>query len=215
MRKVFGVIGLGKFGYHVAKTLAEAGAEVIAVDKDPDKVKKISDLVTHAYIADALDEKALEESGIFTADTVVISIGVNIEASILVAVILLGRGVREIVAKAINPLHGEVLRRLGVSRVVYPEMEMGIKLGRSLLIGGMLEEIPFAPGYSIFEIKAPQKITGRTLKELDLRKRYGITVLAIKRGEEVIVNPSARDEIREGDVLLILGSEEKIANLSG
>ena len=215
MRKVFGVIGLGKFGYHVAKTLAEAGAEVIAVDKDPDKVKKISDLVTHAYIADALDEKALEESGIFTADTVVISIGVNIEASILVAVILLGRGVREIVAKAINPLHGEVLRRLGVSRVVYPEMEMGIKLGRSLLIGGMLEEIPFAPGYSIFEIKAPHRITGRTLKELDLRKKYGITVLAIKRGEEVIVNPSARDEIREGDVLLILGSEEKITNLSG
>ncbi len=215
MRKVFGVIGLGKFGYHVAKTLAEAGAEVIAVDKDPDKVKKISDLVTHAYIADALDEKALEESGIFTADTVVISIGVNIEASILVAVILLGRGVREIVAKAINPLHGEVLRRLGVSRVVYPEMEMGIKLGRSLLIGGMLEEIPFAPGYSIFEIKAPHRITGRTLKELDLRKKYGITVLAIKRGEEVIVNPSARDEIRGGDVLLILGSEEKIANLSG
>lgn len=214
MRKVFGVIGLGRFGYHVAKTLAEAGAEVIAIDKNPDKVRQVSDLVTHAYIGDALDEKALEESGIFTADTVVVSIGVNIEASILVTVILLGKGVKDIVAKAINPLHGEVLSRLGVRRVVYPEKEMGVKLARSLLIGGMLEEIPFAPGYSIFEIKAPEKITGRTLKELDLRKRYGITVLAIKRGDEVIVNPSAKDRVLSEDVLLVLGSEENVTNLS-
>ncbi len=214
MKKVFGVIGLGRFGYHVAKTLAESGAEVIAVDKDPDKVRRVSDLVTHAYIADALDEKALEESGIFTADTVVISIGVNIEASILVTVILLGKGIKDIVAKAINPLHGEVLRRLGVKRVVYPEMEMGVKLARSLLIGGMLEEIPFAPGYSIFEIRAPDKITGKTLKDLDLRKKYGITVLAIKRGDDVIVNPSAKDRVQEGDVLLVLGSEEKVTALS-
>ena len=214
MRKVFGVIGLGRFGYHVAKTLAEAGAEVIAVDKDPEKVRRVSDLVTSAYIADALDEKALEESGIFTADTVVVSIGVNIEASILVMVILLSRGVKEVIAKAINPLHGEVLKRLGVSRVVYPEMEMGIKLARSLLIGGMLEEIPFAPGHSIFEIRAPSRTYGKSLKELDLRRRYGITVLAIKRGNRVIVNPSAEDRVEEGDVLLVLGSEEKVAKLS-
>ena len=215
MKRVFGVIGLGRFGYHVAKTLAEAGVEVIAIDKDPDKVRQVSDLVTHAYIADALDEKALEESGIFTADTVVISIGVNIEASILVTVILLGRGVKDIVAKAINPLHGEVLSRLGVKRVVYPEMEMGVKLARSLLIGGVLEEIPFAPGYSIFEIKAPRRITGKTLKELDLRRRYGITVLVIKRGDKVIVNPSATDRIEPDDVLLVLGSGEDVTDLSG
>ncbi len=215
MSKVFGVIGLGRFGYHVARTLAESGAEVIAIDKDPDKVKQVEDLVTHAYIADALDEKALEESGIFTADVVVVSIGVNIEASILVTVILLGRGVKEIIAKAINPLHGEVLRRLGVSRVVYPEMEIGIKLARSLLIGGMLEEIPFAPGYSIFEIKAPDKLIGKTLKELDLRRRFGITVLAIKRGDKVIVNPSAKDSVEAGDVLLVLGSEGSVTGLSG
>ncbi len=214
MRKVFGVIGLGKFGYHVAKTLAEAGAEVIAVDRDPEKVRLISDLVTSAYVADALDERALEESGILTADTVVVSIGLNVEASILATVILLSRGVREVIAKAINPLHGEVLRRLGVSRVVYPEMEMGIKLARSLLIGGLLEEIPFAPGYSIFEIRAPRKTHGKSLKELDLRRRYGITVLAIKRRDRVIVNPSAEDKVEEGDILLALGSEEKVAKLS-
>lgn len=215
MSRVFGIIGLGRFGFHVAKTLAEGGAEVIAIDKDEEKVRQISELVTHAYIADALDERALEESGIFTADTVILSIGANIEASILVTVILLNRGIKDIVAKAINPLHGEVLRRLGVNRIVYPEMEIAVKLAKSLLIAGVVEEIPFAPGYSIFELKAPSGMIGRTLRELDLRKRYGITVLAIKRGDEVLVNPSAEDRVEEGDVLLILGSEESIASISG
>ncbi len=214
MKRIFGVIGLGRFGFHVAKTLAEGGAEVIAIDRDEDKVKQISDLVTYAYIADALDEKALEESGIFTADTVIVSIGTNIEASILVTVMLLNRGVKDIVAKAINPLHGEVLRRLGVSRIVYPEKEIAVKLARSLLITGVLEEIPFAPGYSIFEIKPTQSMIGKTLREIDLRRRYGITVLAIKRGDEVIVNPSAENSIDAEDVLLVLGNEEKLASLS-
>lgn len=215
MRKVFGVIGLGRFGHYVAKTLAEAGAEVIAIDKDPDKVRQLSDLVTHAYIADALDERALEESGIFTVDTAVVSIGANVEASILVTVILMGRGVKDVVAKAINPLHGEVLSRLGVRRVVYPEMEMGIKLAHSLLIGGVLEEIPLAPGHSIFEIRAPERMTGKTLQELDLRRRFRITVLAIKRGDEVIVNPSAKDTILKDDILLVLGSKADVMDISG
>jgi len=145
---------------------------------------------------------------------VVVSIGVNVEASILVTVLLMNRGVKEVVAKAINPLHGEVLKRLGVSRVVYPEMEMAVKLARSLLITGVLEEIPFAPGYSIFEIKAPASLVGRSLRELDLRRRYGVNVLVIKRGEELVVNPSADERISESDVLLVLGSEDKIASLS-
>ncbi len=214
MSGVFGVIGLGRFGFHVAKTLAEGGAEVIAIDRDEDRVRRISDFVTHAYIADALEEKALEESGILTADTVVVSIGVNVEASILVTVLLMNRGVRDIVAKAINPLHGEVLKRLGVRRVVYPEMEMAVKLARSLLITGVLEEIPFAPGYSIFELRAPKVLVGKTLGETDLRRRYGVNVLVIKRGDRLIVNPSAEERIHADDVLLVLGSEERITDLS-
>jgi len=213
MRKTFGVIGLGRFGFHVAKTLAEAGMEVIAIDKDRDKVRRISDLVTYAYVADALDEKALEESGILTADTVVISVGQNVEASILVAVLLVSRGVKEVVAKAINPLHGEVLRRLGVHRVVYPEREMAIKLARSLMLTGVFQEVPFAPGYSIFELEAPQRLVGKTLKETDLRNKFRISVLAIKRKGSVIVNPGANDRIEQGDVLLILASEDSIHRL--
>ncbi|EDP75896.1 TrkA family potassium uptake protein [Hydrogenivirga sp. 128-5-R1-1] len=213
MKKTFGVVGLGRFGYHVVKTLAEAGVEVIAIDKDEDKVRRVSDFVTHVYVADALDEKALEESGIFTADVVVVSIGQNIEASILVTVLLIDRGVKEVVAKAINPLHGEVLSRLGVNRVVYPEMEMAVKLARSLLITGMVAEIPFARGYSIFEIEAPEGLVGRSLKELDLRNRYGVNVLAIKRKDEVVVNPSASERILQKDVLLVLGSEDNIMKM--
>jgi trk system potassium uptake protein TrkA len=124
------------------------------------------------------------------------------------------RGVRDIVAKAINPLHGEVLRRLGVRRVVYPEMEMAVKLARSLLITGVLEEIPFAPGYSIFEIKAPRSLVGKSLREMDLRRRYGVNVLVIRRGDRLIVNPSAEERIEADDVLLVLGSEEKVTDLS-
>jgi trk system potassium uptake protein TrkA len=214
MRKVFGVIGLGRFGFHVARTLAEGGAEVIAVDKNEEKVRQVSEFVTRAYIADALDEKALEEAGMFNADTVVISIGENVEASILVAVLLIGRGVRDIVAKAVNPLHGEVLRRVGVPRVVYPEREMAVRLARSLLITGIIEEVPLAPGLNLYEIEAPPKITGKTLRDLDLRNRYGINVIAIKRKGRVIPNPSADDRIERGDVILLLGSDEALHRLT-
>ena len=215
MKRVFGVIGLGRFGFHVAKTLAEGGAEVIAIDRDEERVRRVSEFITRAYIGDALDEKALEEAGMFNADTVVLSIGENVEASILVAVLLIERGVRDIVAKAVNPLHGEVLRRLGVRRVVFPEMEMAVRVAKSLLITGMIEEIPFAPGHSIYEIEAPSRIAGKTLRELDLRNRYGINVLAIKREGRVIPNPSADDRIKAGDVLLVLGSEESVQRLTG
>jgi len=211
MSRIFAVIGLGRFGFYVAKTLAELGAEVIAVDVDESKVKQISELVTHAYVADALDEKALEEAGVFNADTAVVSIGQNVEASIFVVVILKEKGVREIVAKAINHLHGKVLERLGVARVVYPEMETAIKLAHSLILKGLIEEIPFAPGYSIFELKAPENFYGKSLKELDLRKRFDVTVLAVKKPDgKIIVNPSGDYVLEKDDTLLVLGNKEKM-----
>lgn len=211
MNRIFAVIGLGRFGFYVAKTLSELGAEVIAVDLDEHRIKQIADYVTYAYVADALDEKALEEAGVFNADTAIVSVGQNVEASIFVVVILKEKGVKEIVAKAINQLHGKVLEKLGVMRVVYPEMETAVKLAHTLLFRGVIEEIPFAPGYSIFEIRAPKDFIGKSLKELDLRKKYGITVIAIKKpDEEVTVNPSGEYTIEQGDTLLILGNEENI-----
>lgn len=213
MRKLFGVVGLGRFGFNVAKTLAEGGAEVIACDIDEEKVKQISELVHKAYILDATDERALKESGIANADTVIVSIGENIEASILVVVQLMELGVKEIIAKAVNPLHGRILERLGVSRVIHPERDMAIRLAHSLLVGGFIEEIPIADNYSIFEMKPPYRLHFKSLKELDLRRKYDITVLAIKRGEKFIVNPSAEEKIYPDDILVVLGSREKIGVL--
>ena len=213
MKKVFGVIGLGRFGFNVAKTLAEGGAEVIACDIDEEKVKQISELVHQAFILDATDEKALKESGVANADTVIVSIGENIEASILVVVQLMELGVKEIIAKAVNPLHGRILERLGVSRVIHPERDMAIRLAHSLLVGGFIEEIPIAENYSIFEMKPPQKLHNKTLKELDLRRKYDVTVLAIRRGDKFIVNPSAEEVIVQDDILVVLGRREKIGVL--
>ncbi len=207
--KTFAVIGLGKFGFYVAQTLAEAGAEVIACDKDEEKVKNIGEIVTSAYVMDATDEKALIEAGINTADVVIISIGSNIEASLLVVIQLINLGIKEIIAKAVNPLHGAILERLGVKRVVYAEKEMGIKIAKSLLMG-VLEEMSFAEDYKIFEIETPGLFVGKNLQELDLRKRYDLTVLAIKRGTEVIVNPSPKEVFKKGDILLILGKERNL-----
>ncbi|RME08523.1 MAG: TrkA family potassium uptake protein [Aquificota bacterium] len=213
MKKLFGVIGLGRFGFNVAKTLAEGGAEVIACDVDEEKVKQISELVHQAFILDATDERALKESGIANADTVIVSIGENIEASILVVVQLMELGVKEIIAKAVNPLHGRILERLGVSRVIHPERDMAIRLAHSLLMGGFIEEIPIAENYSIFEMKPPQRLHNRTLRELDLRRKYDVTVLAIKRGERFIVNPSAEEVILPDDILVVLGNRERIGVL--
>ncbi len=213
MKKLFGVVGLGRFGFNVAKTLAEGGAEVIACDVDEEKVKQVSEIVHQAFILDATDEKALKESGIANADTVIVSIGENIEASILVVVQLMELGVKEIIAKAVNPLHGRILERLGVSRVIHPERDMAIRLAHSLLVGGFIEEIPIAENYSIFEMRPPQKLHHKTLKALDLRRKHDITVLAIKRGERFIVNPSGDEEVLPEDILVVLGNKEKITSL--
>jgi len=212
--KIFGVIGLGRFGYYVAKTLAQGGAEVIACDSDEEKVRQIADLVSMAFVLDATDEKALKESGIVNADTVVVSIGENIEASILIVVQLKELGVKEVIAKAANPMHGKILERLGVDRVIYPERDMAIRLAHSLLMGQFIEEIPIGDQFSIFEIKAFEALFGKTLRELDLRRRFGVSVLAIKRQDSMLVNPSGEEKILEGDILVVLGTTEQLAKLT-
>jgi trk system potassium uptake protein TrkA len=212
--RTFGVIGLGRFGYHVARTLAQGGAEVIACDVDEEKVREVSEYVSLAYVLDATDAKALKESGIANVDTAVVSIGENIEASILIVVQLKELGVKEVVAKAITPLHGRVLEKLGVDRVVYPEKEMAIRVAHSLLAGEFIEEIPIGEKHSLFELKAFDFMLGKTLRELDVRRRFGVSVLAIKRGENLIVNPMGDEKILPGDILVVLGTTEQLSSMA-
>jgi trk system potassium uptake protein TrkA len=212
--RTFGVIGLGRFGYHVARTLAQGGAEVIACDVDEEKVREVSEYVSLAYVLDATDAKALKESGIANVDTAVVSIGENIEASILIVVQLKELGVKEVVAKAVNPLHGKVLEKLGVDRVVYPEKEMAIRVAHSLLAGEFIEEIPIGEKHSLFELKAFDFMLGKTLRELDVRRRFGVSVLAIKRGENLIVNPMGDEKILPGDILVVLGTTEQLSSMA-
>jgi K+ transport systems, NAD-binding component len=212
--KTFGVIGLGRFGYYVARTLAQGGAEVIACDVDEEKVREVSEYVSLAYVLDATDAKALKESGIANVDVAVVSVGENIEASILIVVQLKELGVKEIVAKAVNPLHGKVLEKLGVDRVVYPEKEMAIRVAHSLLAGEFIEEIPIGEKHSVFELKAFDFMLGKTLRELDVRKRFGVSVLAIKRGENLIVNPMGDEKILPGDILVVLGTTEQLSTMA-
>lgn len=214
MKKTFGVIGLGKFGFHVAKTLTELGAEVIAVDREEDKVKDIAEIVTQTYVIDAMDEKSLKEAGLANIDVAVVSIGQNVEANIIVVMTLMELGVKNIVAKAVNPIHGRLLEKLGVTRVVYPERDMAVRVSHSLLIRNVLEEIPLTGKHSIFEIKAPQTTMGKALKDLHLPRNYNIIVLAIRRDSNLLVNPSGDDIIRENDVLLLLGENEKVVAFS-
>ena len=212
--RTFGVIWLGRFGYHVARTLAQGGAEVIACDVDEEKVREVSEYVSLAYVLDATDAKALKESGIANVDTAVVSIGENIEASILIVVQLKELGVKEVVAKAITPLHGKVLEKLGVDRVVYPEKEMAIRVAHSLLVGEFIEEIPIGEKHSLFELKAFDFMLGKTLGELDVRRRFGVSVLAIKRGENLIVNPMGDEKILPGDILVVLGTTEQLSSMA-
>ncbi len=214
MKKTFAVIGLGRFGFHVAKTLAELGAEVIAIDREEENVREISDFVTQTYILDAMDEKAMKEAGISNVDVAIVSIGQNVEANLIVIMVLMDIGITNIIAKAVTPLHGKLLEKMGVTRVVYPERDMAIRVAHSLLIKNVLEEIPLTPKHGIFEIKTPSIFIGKSLKELQIRKSYNLNILAIRRDKDLLINPSGDDLIQENDILLLLGSNEGIIELT-
>lgn len=210
MDKQFAVIGMGRFGSSVAKTLRKLGYEVLAVDSSEDRIQEIAPFVTHAVVADATDEDALKELGLRNFDVVVVSIGQDIQASILCTVLLKDLGVKHLVVKALSELHGKVLERVGADRVIYPERDMGIRLANNLVSAGMLDYIELAPHYSIVEILAPEEFHGKTLGDLALRARFGVQIMAIKRDDEIKVGPGADDMIQPGDILVAMGDDRHL-----
>ncbi|MHB8919067.1 MAG: potassium channel family protein [Desulfocucumaceae bacterium] len=208
--KQFAVIGLGRFGSSLARTLAKMGYEVLAIDNDENKVEELAEVVTHTVQANALDEAVIKSLGLRNFDVVVVAIGQDIQSNILVTVMLKEMGVKKVVAKASTELHGKVLQKIGADIVVFPERDMGERVARWLVSNNIIDQINLSPDYSLVELVAPSELVGKNLIESSLRKKYGITVLAIRRGNEFIISPEPGQEIREGDILIVIGGNEKL-----
>jgi len=211
--KQFAVIGLGRFGMSVARTLYELGYDVLAIDKDEELVNSVADYTTHAVQGDATEEGVLQSLGLKNFDFVVVGMGGNIEASILVTMMVKELGVKYVVAKAQNDIHAHALYKLGADKVVFPERDMGIRVAHNLVSTNIMDYIELSPNYSLIEIKVLPTWIGKSLKELDLRTKYGINVIAIKRGDAINVTPRAEDVLTKGDVLIVVGAAEDINRL--
>lgn len=210
--KQFAVLGLGRFGASVGRALSEMGYEVLGVDSDESKVNELSQVLTHVVVADGTDESVLNSLGLRNFDCVVVAVG-DIEASILMTVLLKEMGVKQVVAKATSDVHGRVLTKIGADRVVFPEREMGVRVAQNLVSANVVDFIELSPDYSIAEIVATGSLVGKSLRQLSLRQRYGVNVVAIKRGNEINVSPTADDVIQANDVLVVIGGSASIRHL--
>jgi trk system potassium uptake protein len=211
MKKQFAVIGIGRFGFSIAKKLFEAGQEVLAVDVDEELIEESKTFVTHAVIADSTEEESLKSIGIRNFDSVIVAIGNDIQSSILTVLLLKELGVKHVIAKALNKLHGKVLTKVGADLVVFPERDMGERVAHLLLAPNVLNFIELSQDYSVEEIKIPDCMTNKTLRELDLRAKFNISVIAIRSDNKVIISPSPDEVINMGDVLIVLGNNKDLA----
>ena len=211
--KQFAVIGLGRFGSSVARTLYSAGHQVLGIDESEERVRANLDNCTRAVEADATDETALRSLGIRNFDTVIVGIGGDIQASILVTLMLKEIGVKHVVVKAQSVLHGKVLDKVGADRVVFPERDMGTRVARSLVASNILEYIELAPDFSILEMMVSEKMVGKNLRQLDLRNRFDVNVIAVKRADSFDLSVRADTAIVPGDVLILVGKNEHLRRM--
>ncbi|MFH7820296.1 potassium channel family protein [Neobacillus thermocopriae] len=217
MAKQYAVIGLGRFGSSVAARLYESGQEVLGVDVNMERVEDSNEFVTHAVIADSTDPESLKAIGIRNFDTVIVAIGNDIQASILSVLLLKELGVKKVIAKALNKLHGQVLEKVGADWVIFPERDMGIRVAHQLLSPNVLNFIEISKNYSVEEVRATEKMKDKTLRELDIRAKYNLSVIAIRKDHELTISPPPDKIIDEGDVLVVIGENrdlERFANLS-
>ncbi|MDR7317893.1 TrkA family potassium uptake protein [Brevibacillus nitrificans] len=210
MSKQFAIIGMGRFGSSVARTLYEMDYEVMGIDENEERINENIQFVTHAVAADSTDERALKEIGIRNFDVVVVAIGVDIQASILTVLTLKELGVKKIVAKAQNERHGQVLYKVGADRVVFPERDMGVRVAHNLISANVLDFIELADDYSVAEVVVSSKFVGKNLRQLDIRKNYRVNVIAIKSGDIFNIAPNPEEVIQYGDVLVVIGNNKDL-----
>jgi trk system potassium uptake protein TrkA len=198
------VIGLGRFGGGLAATLVGMGHEVLGIDADGKTVQDLSGVLTHVVQADSTSEEAMRQLGVQEVGTAIVAIGTDLEASILTTGVLVDLGVERIVAKAVTEPHGRILERIGAHRVVFPERDMGIRVGHSLA-GSILDYFQLDPGFALVESTAPRRLVGKTLAEAEVRKRYGVTVVCIKPSGGSFTYATPDTVVQEGDVLVVAG----------
>lgn len=211
MARQYAVIGLGRFGTSVARTLYSLGQEVLAIDTSEERLKKLADEVTHTLLADTTDVNVLKNIGITNFDVVIVAIGENIQANIMTTLLLKELGVKYVVAKALTKMQGRVLEKVGADRVVYPERDMGKRVAHNLVAANLVDYIELAEGFRIIEVVALKEMVGKTLQNLNFRAKYGVNVLLIKRTSgETIFSPVAQDQIQEGDILVMAGEKNAL-----
>ena len=214
--KSYAVIGLGRFGSALARQLCKLGAEVLALDVKGDYVQQIANDVTHAVVGDAQDKEVLRALGVRNLDCAVIAIGDNLAASVLITMNLKELGVPYIVCKAHDETHRKVLEKLGVDRVVIPEQEYAQRLARTLNSHNVLDSIELSEDFGILDVPAPKSWIGKSLRELNVRAKLGVTIIAVENGGKTNVSPTADYAVGEGDTLVMLGDNvalEKVQKL--
>lgn len=211
--KQFIVVGLGRFGTSVSEKLTELGHEVLALDIDEQEVEKVQDTVTQAVTIDSLNEETLKSLGAADLDVGIMAIGEDIQSNIMGSLMLKELGLM-VVARAQNELHGKLLGKIGADRIIYPEHDMGARVAYNLTAVNVLDYIELSPEISVAEVTVSPEMAAKSLKELDLRSRYGVNVLAIKTGEdEINISPRADDSPEEEDTLVLVGPNKGINDM--
>lgn len=214
--KQIAILGLGRFGRALARTLVEMGHDVLGVDANETIVEQMAQVLTNCVQADVMDEQTLQSLGMTNFDIVVVGVGnSDVQASIFTTLMLKEMGCEHVVCKVSSNKHARILLKLGADRVVYPERDMGMRFAHSIAQSDVLEFIELSEEYSMMEINAPRYLLGKSIKESDVRSQYNINIVAIRRGKSVIVNPMPEEVLKEGDVLLAIGETAELTKMHG
>lgn len=213
MKQQIVVIGLGRFGATVAATLAGHGHEVLGIDVDRARVDGLSDEITHAVQANVTNEETLRDLGVSDFGVGIVAIATAIEASVMATLLLKRLGVPHVIARASNLLHADLLLRIGADRVVFPERELGVQVAHTFGAPHIEDYLEVAPDYGLSRLRLPSAFVGRTLAELDLPTRYGLTAVLVRRGDEVLLGPPATERLNADDHIVVAGTVEALAKL--
>lgn len=205
----YGVIGLGRFGMALAVTLAESDNDVIVMDREKSSIREMRNYTDYAFVTNDLSMEALREAGIHNCDVVIVCIGEKVDVSVLTTMSVIEMGVPRVIAKALSPEQGAVLKKLG-AEVVYPERDMALRLGRRLLSGNFLDYIPLDHSVQITQIRIPERMVGKTVEQIQLRRKYGLNIIAIESGSETTIEVQPDYQIKDGDIIVVIGKADNI-----